>query len=140
MTAGQSSAAPIVLVLDDDPNTLLVLSSLLDSLDVQVLACADESCALRYAQELLRPLDLLVADVLLNGTNGPAVARQVIPLHPAMRLLFISGFSLADLGRRALLHPDDVRPGSVEFLQKPFAAEDFLAAVNHLLAAAASSR
>ncbi|HXS94227.1 MAG TPA: response regulator [Candidatus Limnocylindrales bacterium] len=138
--AQSNAAAPIVLVLDDDPNTLLVLNSLLDSLNVQVIACEDESCALRCAQELLRPLDIMVADVVLNGTNGPAVARQVIPLQPAMRLLFISGFSLADLGRRALLHPDDVRPGSVEFLQKPFAAEDFLAAVNHLLAASASSR
>lgn len=125
--------APTVLLLDDDVNTLLVLHSVLESIQALVVECEDESCALRWCHNLPRRIDLLVADVMLNGSNGPAVARQIKPLQPAMRLLFISGFSLTELNRRGLLRPDEMAPGRVEFLQKPFARESFLATVNQLL-------
>jgi len=81
----------------------------------------------------MKQIDLLVADVVLEGSNGPAVVRKVKPLQPLMRLLYISGFSLPDLQRRGLLHTNDMAPGSVEFLQKPFSAEQFRDTVGRLL-------
>ncbi len=122
-----------ILLLDDDSNTLLVLSSLLERTRARILECASEACAVRTCEELLKSIDLLVADVVLEGSNGPAVVRKVKPLQPLMRLLYISGFSLPELQRRGLLFTADMNPGSVEFLQKPFSPEQFLDSVERLL-------
>jgi DNA-binding NtrC family response regulator len=80
-----------------------------------------------------KDIDLLVADVILQDSNGPAVVRKVKPMRPFMRLLYISGFSMAELQRRGLLPATEIAPGSVEFLQKPFSRDQFLERVRTLL-------
>lgn len=129
-----SGRTPAILLLDDDSNTLLALSSILDRIAVRVMECEDETCAVQHCQAPGQNIDLLVADVVLQGTNGPAVVRRLKPLQPLMRLLYISGFGLTELHRRGLLSAAEMVPGSVEFLQKPFAPHEFLARVSSLLA------
>jgi response regulator RpfG family c-di-GMP phosphodiesterase len=132
-SASDSGKNRTILLLDDDSNTLFVLRSILEKTDARVVDCETEDCAVRCCEELLKGIDLLVADVILQESNGPAVVRKVKPMQPLMRLLYISGFSLAELQRRGLLCNHDMSPGSVEFLQKPFSAEQFLGSVRKLL-------
>jgi two-component system cell cycle sensor histidine kinase/response regulator CckA len=126
-------ATPTVLLLDDDANTLFALHSILERTEATVLECEDEACALNTCRQLPASIDVLVADVILQYSDGPAVVRKVRPLQPLMRLLFISGFSMTELVRRGLLGNDDLVPGTVEFLQKPFTPQTFLDAVSKLL-------
>jgi response regulator RpfG family c-di-GMP phosphodiesterase len=126
--------AKTVLLLDDDPNTLLVLEAVLERTDARVIGCEDEPCAVQWCNDLLHGIDLVVADVILKQTNGPNVVRKIRPMQPLMRLLYISGFSLDELERRGLLYGREMSPGRVEFLQKPFSPEEFLARVGGLLA------
>jgi DNA-binding NtrC family response regulator len=128
-----------VLLLDDDATTLLVLHAVLERTNTRVIECEDEKCAIRRCNESGQCIDLLVADVVLKRTNGPAVAKQIRLSQPLMRLLFISGFSLTELERRGLLGREDMVPGRVEFLQKPFAPEVFLETVEKLLSARRTS-
>lgn len=122
-----------ILLLDDDSNTLFALHSILETMEARVIECANEPCAVRHCTTLLRSIDLLVADVVLQDSNGPAVVQKVKPLQPLMRLLYISGFSLTELQRRGLLSSSDMVPGSIEFLQKPFSPHEFLKSVGRLL-------
>ena len=126
-------AIPTVLLLDDDANTLLVLHLLLERTKATVLECEDEKCAFETCRQLPAGIDVLVADVVLQYSDGPSVVRRLRPLQPLMRLLFMSGFSIAELGRRGLLSDEDLAPGKVEFLQKPFTPETFLDVVSKLL-------
>lgn len=128
MNAGQT-----ILLLDDDSNTLLVLHTILERTEAQVIECACEPCAVRHCEQRTENIDLLVADVMLQDSSGPAVVRKVKELQPCMRLLYISGFSLPELQRRGLLSATEMNPGSVEFLQKPFSSEQFLGHVQNLL-------
>ena len=122
-----------ILLLDDDSNTLLALHAILDSTEARVIECANEPCAVRQCTDLASAIDLLVADVVLQDSNGPAVVRKVKPLQPLMRLLYISGFSMSELQRRGLLSSSDMAAGSIEFLQKPFSPREFLDNVKRLL-------
>jgi two-component system cell cycle sensor histidine kinase/response regulator CckA len=131
--ADDSENERIVVLLDDDANTLLALHSILERTAARVIECTDESCAIRQCTEFTNKIDLLVADVVLQGSNGPAVVRKVKPLQPLMRLLYISGFSMPELERRGLVSNTEIVPGLAEFLQKPFSAKEFLASVERLL-------
>ncbi len=124
---------PAVLLLDDDTNTLFVLHTMLESTGARVIECADEKCVIHWCEELAGSLDLLIADVILPAGNGPAVVRKIKPLQPMVRVVFISGFSLSELERRGLLGDEDIAPGHVEFLQKPFSPNQFLTTVEALL-------
>ncbi|HVW07107.1 MAG TPA: response regulator [Bryobacteraceae bacterium] len=133
MTAPAQGKDRTILLLDDDTNTLLVLHTILERTAARILECANEPCAVQHCEAFSRSIDLLVADVVLQDSNGPAVARKVKQLQPDMRLLYISGFSLPELQRRGLLSSQQMSPGAVEFLQKPFSSEQFLNHVNKLL-------
>ena len=134
MTTQASGKDRTILLLDDDSNTLLVLHTILERTEARVLQCATEPCAVQQCETFSQSIDLLVADVVLQDSNGPAVARKVKDTQPYMRLLYISGFSLTELQRRGLLSQREMAPGAVEFLQKPFSSEQFLHHVNKLLA------
>jgi len=125
--------AATILLLDDDTTTLLVLHAVLERTQARIIECEAEPCALRWCQELSSKIDLLVSDVVLEYSNGPAVVRKARPLQPLMKLLYISGYSLPELQRRGLLFTDEMVPGDVEFLQKPFSLEQFLGTVSRLL-------
>ncbi|HLG94934.1 MAG TPA: response regulator [Bryobacteraceae bacterium] len=130
---GESAKGRTILLLDDDANTLIALQSILERTQAQVIECANEPCAVRQCTAREKSIDLLVADVILQDSNGPAVVRKVKPHQPLMRLLYISGFSMTELKRRGLLSSADIAPGSVEFLQKPFSPQEFLHNVERLL-------
>jgi response regulator RpfG family c-di-GMP phosphodiesterase len=133
MTAQASGKDRTILLLDDDSNTLLVLHTILERTEARILECGTEPCAVQHCETFPKSIDLLVADVILRDSNGPAVARKVKDLQPFMRLLYISGFSLPELQRRGLLSRQEISPGAVDFLQKPFSPEEFLDHVNQLL-------
>lgn len=124
---------PTVLLLDDDPNTLIALHAILDRTNATVIECEDGRCAITWCTQNSTNIDVMVSDVILPDSNGPEVVRKVKPLRPLMRLLFISGFSLGELRKKGLLRDEDLAPGKTEFLQKPFSPETFLRCVNDLL-------
>ena len=129
----KDASAPTVLLFDDDDITLLALHALLERIDANIIECEHERCVIDSCEQKAKRIDLLVSDVILPVSNGPAVVRKVKPLQPRMRLLFISGFSLGELNRRGLLSKNDLCPGDTEFLQKPFPPDEFIATVKKLL-------
>jgi CheY-like chemotaxis protein len=73
------------------------------------------------------PLDLLLTDVVMPGVNGRILAEQMKARYPAMRVLYMSGYT------------DDIvdRHGAFEdsgaYLQKPFGAEALRQKVREVL-------
>ncbi|WP_328471058.1 PAS domain S-box protein [Actinoplanes sp. NBC_00393] len=87
------------------------------ALDEDTLADAD-----------LRDVDLLITDIVLRDEPGPVVADRMRAHHPGLRVLYMSGYSDADLRRRYDL------ADSVRIVQKPFTAVELLACVGEALA------
>ncbi|MFC4072777.1 hybrid sensor histidine kinase/response regulator [Actinoplanes subglobosus] len=76
----------------------------------------------------LADVALLITDVVLPGRSGPAVAAQLRERRPDLRVLFMSGYSDAELRRRY-----DIPP-TTPIVQKPFTAVELLATVGEALA------
>ena len=72
------------------------------------------------------PIDLLLSDVVLPGTNGPALVEEMLPTNPRLKALFVSGYDDQSL-ERVGIHVTD------PFLRKPFSAEELVSKVREVL-------
>lgn len=116
-----------ILVLDDQKYLREIIAEILDDAGYPAVPVATVDEALQRLDEL-RP-ELLVLDMLLEGTNGLEVLEQVraLPAWRALPVLMVSG----DPGR---LVAAEGRP-NVRALLKPFDVGVFLGEVQRLLSA-----
>lgn len=70
--------------------------------------------------------DLLICDIRLPDINGEALFDRMLPDHPGMPVLFITGFAQVDQAVRLM------RAGAADYIVKPFAIQDFLAKIEIL--------
>lgn len=74
-----------------------------------------------------RPIDLVLLDVVMPGTDGVELAEQIQSEFPGQRILFMSAYPAEILARRGL---QDLR---VLFLAKPYTRAELLAKVGESL-------
>jgi two-component system cell cycle sensor histidine kinase/response regulator CckA len=115
-----------VLVLDDDAAQRSLASVLLRRSGYRVVTAADGREAQRVMQA--QPVDVLLADVVLPESSGPAVAQALTRQHPTLATLYTSGYS------DAVLSEHGVRRGTAAFIAKPFSRGALAAAVHALRA------
>jgi len=116
-----------VLVVDDDASVRDVASRGLAELGYKVLTAASGEEAVRIGTEASNGVALLLADVVMPGMNGKAVAQALRAQRPELKVLFMSGYSDGSLTRHGALDPD------VELVQKPFAINALAQRVRALL-------
>jgi PAS domain S-box-containing protein len=129
LSVGQPVAT--VLVVEDDRAVRVHARRHLEDAGYAVLEAADVEEALRLCSAR-GSIDLVLADVVLPGPSGPALAAGVARLRPQVRLLFMSGYGDETLRLRGV---DPSQP----LLAKPFTAETLVSAVRASLAPALSS-
>jgi chemotaxis family two-component system response regulator PixH len=119
--------APRVLVLDDSPSTCLFLATTLQQAgyEAEIALTAQEG----LAKIMTFHPQCLILDVLLPGTNGYALCRQIrlSPIGKTLPLILISSKGT----------PLDVnyglRQGADRYLPKPFTAEALVQAVREII-------
>jgi two-component system cell cycle sensor histidine kinase/response regulator CckA len=122
-----------ILLVEDDRLVRRFATAALQRLGYQVIAAETGDQAIRLAEELREPVDLLFTDVVMPGTNGPEVARRVRAVHPAVRVLYTSGYT-----DDAIVHHGVAAEG-MAFLQKPYSPADVTAKVRAVLDAPADT-
>ena len=115
-----------VLVAEDERVIRELVERALSRRGYRVLAAGDGQDAMEVARAHEGRIDLLVSDVVMPRVGGPELARTLRRSDPALRVLFMSGYS-AD----ALREGQDV-PGS-EFVAKPFTPDELARRVRTLL-------
>ena len=116
-----------VLLVEDDAAVRGAVAAMLELHGYYVHAVGNADEALQIARDEGLELDVLVADVVLPGRNGPAMAELVREFRRGVPVLYMSG------------HTDGVRLpelGSAtrsSFIQKPFSAAELAQAVAELL-------
>ena len=103
-----------ILLLEDEPQLVVLLEKHLKRLGFEVDAHSTASSALAALDNPGAPYDLLVADLGLPDMPGETVLAQIFDRHPRLPVLVCSGseFVIASL-------PKDIQR-RVRFLQKPF--------------------
>jgi CheY-like chemotaxis protein len=86
-----------VLVVDDDPEIGDLVRDILGPTDYFVLFTTDPNKALRLAKEHPGDIDLLLVDVVMPLMDGRELARRMLELRPAIKVLLMSGFEMSSL-------------------------------------------
>jgi two-component system, cell cycle sensor histidine kinase and response regulator CckA len=116
-----------VLVAEDDGALRELISEMLTRSGYRVLSAATPAQAQRIDREFTGAIDLLLADIVLPGMKGPALAEAVSSHRPEMRVLYMSGYSESDPKARGHL------PADAPLLRKPFTTDTLLRAVSEAL-------
>jgi len=117
--------AATILVVDDDDPVRVMLARLLRTQGYNVLqaAHANEARALLEANTA----DLVISDIVMPGESGIELRRTILEQFPGLPVILISGYSAEGPAEFAARTPDTT------FVQKPFAADQFLALVEQTL-------
>jgi two-component system cell cycle sensor histidine kinase/response regulator CckA len=112
-----------VLLVEDEELVRQAAVTILRRHGYQVLDAASPAEAERLFATHGAAIDLLVSDVVMPKTNGPALARRFRASHPTLRVLCMSGYTDDPALESAACH----------FLQKPFTTETLLLKVREAL-------
>ena len=126
-TALPRSRGETVLVVEDEAAVLGLARRMLEGLGYVVLSAGTPAEATREAGEHLGEIQLLMTDVILPGMNGRDLARQMSAIRPAMKCLFMSGYTAEVVASRGTLDEGG------EFIAKPFSKRDLAAKIRTVL-------
>ena len=111
--AGRNSSETVFVVEDEEVVRKMICRTLLDH-GYRVVDAAEGGEALRLLEAHAGPIDLILTDIIMPGMNGRALAERVAALNPAVRVLYMSGYTDDVIARHGVLEP------GTPFLQKPF--------------------
>jgi PAS domain S-box-containing protein len=116
-----------VLVAEDSVALRDLVTRVLEGGGYTVLSAATGQDALALAEKHSGKIDLLLADVVMPGMNGRALADGLSRARPRLRVLYMSGYSDDVLGRHGALDPD------IKLLAKPFTPDALALRVREVL-------
>jgi CheY-like chemotaxis protein len=108
------SAAPLILVVDDDRSVRDLLRRGIEAMGYQVLDAADAYAALRILEQ--RDVALVLCDMSMPGNDGVWLVDQISLKFPAVPVVLATG--LVDIDPRTI-----IRPCVVGHITKPFTFE-----------------
>lgn len=128
--AGDSKvAAPVLLIVDDDPQLLSYLIDALEFSGYTLLQAKNGREALEIAAG--QHVDVLLTDLVMPERDGVGLIRQLKERQPELRVVAMSGRSRTDLSVNSL---ELVRVlGADVVLQKPFTIDELEAAIGQLV-------
>ncbi|WP_433678234.1 response regulator transcription factor [Nocardia sp. CA-119907] len=120
-----TSTNPNVLVVDDEPNVLDMLSSVLRMNGFEVRVAATGAEAVASAAEC-RP-DIVVLDVMLPDSDGYSVARRLRQQSDSIPVLFLTARDAVEDRIEGL------RAGGDDYVCKPFSLEEVILRMQAIL-------
>jgi len=116
-----------ILLVEDDEMVRRLAREVLKTSGYQVLEAASGSAARKVCEQNKEVIHLLLTDVVMPGMSGREVVNRLLPLHPEMRVLYMSGYA-----ENAIVHHGVLDEG-INFIQKPFSPQALALKVREVL-------
>jgi len=116
-----------VLVVEDDETLNIQICRLVRKAGFRFRGALDGESALEQARE--KPPSLIILDVMLPGTDGFELCRQlkISPITRRVPVIFVTGLDDEDDRRRG------IEAGASAYLVKPFRSHELTACIRSLL-------
>jgi CheY-like chemotaxis protein len=103
---------PTILVVEDEPSLLMVVSETLRDAGYVVWEAGDGESALRIIKT--HPdIELLITDVKMPGMNGYQLVDAGLALRPELKVMLMTGYAQDPI-------PKKIAQAGIQVLHKPF--------------------
>jgi CheY-like chemotaxis protein len=110
------AGAHTVLVVEDADGLRELAKRLLERQGYTVLIAANADEAVQLFEQ--NPsIDVLLTDVVMPGTSGAELTRQLMERRPALKVLYMSGYTEDAISQHGVLKP------GIALLHKPFTSD-----------------
>jgi CheY-like chemotaxis protein len=116
-----------ILLVEDEEAVRGLTSRILQRQGYRVLAAQHGREAMDIATREEGVIHLVLTDIVMPGMNGRGLVERLSGIRPAIKSLYMSGYTDDDIVRRGFIEP------SRKFLQKPFTSEGLLQTVRKVL-------
>jgi ligand-binding sensor domain-containing protein/signal transduction histidine kinase len=127
----QPSAPPhgqeTILLVEDEPQILIVCERTLQRLGYRVLSAGDPSVAAAIAAAHTGEIHLLLTDIIMPTMNGHELLQTLRKTIPELRCVFMSGYAADTFTQEGII------PVGIHFLSKPFTAESLATTIRTAL-------
>ncbi|MGH7551767.1 MAG: response regulator [Longimicrobiales bacterium] len=124
-----------ILVVEDEDALRRLVVRLLERSGYQVVAARNGVDALRHAALAPDPIELVLTDVVMREMGGAELAAALRDARPNLPVLFMSGYTNAEVAAGPVALPADAA-----FIQKPFSTTELLERVASLIAPESGDR
>jgi PAS domain S-box-containing protein len=121
-----SMGSGTILLVEDEKGVRQLAAKILEHHGYRVLSAADGQKAIEIYDGYGQAIDLLLCDVIMPRMRGPELATRIRARQPEIKVLFMSGYTDPSIANHAM-------GAGLRFLQKPFAADTLVRAVNESL-------
>ena len=134
--AGQSLVGgnETILLVEDDHEVRALTAEVLKACGYTVIESGDPLEALVIGERHRDEVRLLLSDMVMPAMRGPALAAEILRLQPAVRVMYMSGYTEEVVASSGTIDP----PGPL--LQKPFAPDVLARTVRGVLDADLAAR
>jgi PAS domain S-box-containing protein len=116
-----------ILLVEDELTVRHLTRDYLQNEGYAVIEAPDGAFALQLSSAHDGPIHLLLTDVVMPGINGRELAEQLARSRPAIKVLYMSGYSENAIGHNGTLD------AGISLLQKPFTLPALKAKVREVL-------
>ncbi len=113
---------PTILVVDDEPNYLIVLSELLRDEGFEVYTAPGTDEAMTIVKEV--DLDLVITDMQMPGKDGSILMQEVKDYSSDLPVIIITAYAEVDKAVSAM------QAGAFSYLAKPFSNDELIATIS----------
>lgn len=113
----------LVLLVEDEPDILKIIRSILEEHGVKVLTATNAEDAIEVLRKHVEQITVVISDVMLPGINGIQMSHLMLRESPKLKFIFMSGYSAETIAQAGML-----REG-LNFLSKPFTIRELLEVV-----------
>lgn len=119
-------AGETVLIVEDEPAVRWTIKSMLEHEGFRVLEAANPLEALSVWRDRRAEIGVVLTDLVMpSGISGAEMVQHFRATKPDLKVIYTSGYCLDSVARGLPLE------SGVNFLQKPFGAQDFMGALAH---------
>ena len=111
-----------ILIVDDEPNYLVILSELLRDEGFEVFTASDGAKGLALVREV--DLDLVITDMQMPGMDGLQLLQAIKKINSDLPVVMITAYAAVEKAVSAM------QSGAFNYLAKPFSNDELIVTIN----------
>jgi len=116
-----------ILIVDDEEINISVMQEWLEILGYKVMTALNGQDAINLYQKHGQDIQLVILDMVMPGMNGGEVFDVMKTIHPDVRAILSSGYSIDGKAKEIMLR------GMKAFIQKPFRIDSLAQKIREVL-------